>query len=154
MEQLTVYSKWLKKEFASFNNAANKKWIILYVLFSVLWWIGGHLIFLKKYKRVIWYLASWIIIIGSWIAQQYTAIPFTLFSAGIALLAILFLIDFSYVFLNQRKNLETTFPTMIILFLFAVQIVFYEYLINNNLTYIKESITIFINHFQTFSFNN
>jgi len=154
MEQVTLYSKWLKKEFASLINEANKKWIILYVLFGVLWWVGGHLFFLKKYKRAIWYFVAWIIIIGSWIAQQYTPIPFTLFSAGIALLAILFLIDYSYVFLSQRKSLETTFFTFIILFLFAIQIVFYEYLINNNITYIKETITFFKDHFNIYSFNN
>lgn len=127
MEQLKLYLKWVWKEFSDITTKANRTWITTWVLYLFFGWIGGHLLFLKKYKRALLYLVGWLLILGSWYSRSYIEIAPLVFYAGLGWLCLMLLIDTFYIFFTQSVKLGAKISFLVLLFLFAGQLILFEY---------------------------
>lgn len=81
---------------------------------------------------------AWILIIGSIVALQYRPVPYQYFLIGILFLSLLILIDIFNIYFVQPKRMRIYLPLILFVFLFSLQLFFYEYLIQQNAAFIKK----------------
>jgi hypothetical protein len=134
-------------QLAGINTSENQMWVILYFIFSVTGFLGLHLIFRKKYKRALWYLLAWGIIIGSWYASMHTALPVQVFFVGLFLLAILWIIDLFNLYFIQTRRIKIPLPFILMILFFAVQVFFFEFMATEFGHAVREQAIFFAKHF-------
>jgi hypothetical protein len=140
MKNISLYTKWLRVQFTELFAGQNLKWFSLYVMFSITGFFGFHLLFLKKFKRFVWYLIPWAILIGSYALTYSRPVSFMFFFIGLLLLAIVFLIDIFNVYWVQTKRMKTYLPFILLLLFFCAQVFLYEYIAHENSDFIREKV--------------
>ncbi len=138
MEQVKLYAGWARQQCLALIGPRNVKWVLLWLIFTLAWYVAGHLLFLRDYKRAGWYALAWTMIVGAWIAVSYFNVPREMLLPGIAVLVMLLLADMHYVYVLQSSTLDISLPWLLILIFFSLQVCLYEYAADVNWAALEE----------------